>query len=206
MGNREKLLAGAKRCIHEKGFARTTARDLVAASGTNLASIGYHFGSKEALLTQALVEELGELVEKQGEWSDELACVLSAAAEGGPLQRLESMWTRVIESFSTHRALWFASFQAFAEAERSPELRQMLAAGYEIARPWMVAMFLGTDENTVDQRTARTTGSFLLALQAGLAAQWLLDPAHSPSGHDVADALRMVLAAVEPAEPGRELR
>ena len=74
MGNREKLLAGAKRCIQEKGFARTTARDLVAASGTNLASIGYHFGSKEALLTQALVEELGE-------WGDQvLAPVLSAGA------------------------------------------------------------------------------------------------------------------------------
>ena len=30
-----------------------TARDIVAASGANLASIGYHFGSKEALLSAA---------------------------------------------------------------------------------------------------------------------------------------------------------
>ena len=194
MGNREKLLAGAKRCIHEKGYARTTARDLVAASGTNLASIGYHFGSKEALLAQAMVEELGE-------WGDELGRVLAVDAEGAPLQQLESMWTRVIESFTIHRALWFASFQAFAETERSPELRQMLADGYQQARPWMAALLPDTDGNAVDERTARTVGSFLLALQAGLAAQWLLDPEHSPSGHDIAEALRRILAVVEPIQP-----
>jgi AcrR family transcriptional regulator len=50
MGHREALLAGARRCLLERGYARTTARDLVAASDTNLASIGYHFGSNEALL------------------------------------------------------------------------------------------------------------------------------------------------------------
>ena len=50
MGHREDLLEGAKRCLLEKGYGRTTARDLVQASGTNLASIGYHYGSKDALL------------------------------------------------------------------------------------------------------------------------------------------------------------
>ena len=54
MGHREALLDGARRCLLERGYARTTARDLVAASGTNLASIGYHFGSKEALLNGAM--------------------------------------------------------------------------------------------------------------------------------------------------------
>lgn len=54
MGNREDLLAGALRCIREKGYARTTARDIAAAAGTSLAAIGYHFGSKEALLNEAM--------------------------------------------------------------------------------------------------------------------------------------------------------
>lgn len=56
MGHREDLLEGAKKCLVEKGFVRTTARDIVNASGANLASIGYHYGSKDALLTQAYVE------------------------------------------------------------------------------------------------------------------------------------------------------
>ncbi|NIB31876.1 helix-turn-helix transcriptional regulator [Pseudonocardia sp. MCCB 268] len=47
MGHREGCWPG-QRGASEKGFGRTTARDVVAASGTNLASIGYHFGSGRA--------------------------------------------------------------------------------------------------------------------------------------------------------------
>ena len=36
MGHREDLLTAARQCLEDKGYARTTARDLVAASGTNL--------------------------------------------------------------------------------------------------------------------------------------------------------------------------
>src|SRR5581483_4854381 len=54
--HRDRLLAAALTCLQDRGYAHTTARDLVAASGTNLRSIGYHFGSKEALLDEALGE------------------------------------------------------------------------------------------------------------------------------------------------------
>ncbi|MGH3910201.1 MAG: TetR/AcrR family transcriptional regulator, partial [Pseudonocardiaceae bacterium] len=67
MGNREALLAGAKQCLYEKGYGRTTARDIAAASGVSLAAIGYHFGSKEALLNAALMQatmEWGEELER----------------------------------------------------------------------------------------------------------------------------------------------
>ena len=64
MGHREDLLAGARRCLEERGYARTTARDLVAASGTNLASIGYHFGSKEALLNEAIAASFEEWAQR----------------------------------------------------------------------------------------------------------------------------------------------
>lgn len=70
MGHREDLLEGAKRCLLEKGFLRTTARDIVKESGTNLASIGYHYGSKDALLVQAyvaLIEATGHRFEPGGE-------------------------------------------------------------------------------------------------------------------------------------------
>ena len=33
MGNREDLLAGAKKCLYEKGYARTTARDIAPRPG-----------------------------------------------------------------------------------------------------------------------------------------------------------------------------
>src|SRR5213592_4977289 len=66
--HRDLLLEAAKRLLRDKGYARTTARDLVAASGTNLASIGYHFGSKEALLNEAI----GDAFE---EWTNEVVAM-----------------------------------------------------------------------------------------------------------------------------------
>ena len=60
MGHKEDLLAGAKQVLVERGYANATARDIVAASKTNLASIGYHYGSLDTLLTQAMIEMMGE--------------------------------------------------------------------------------------------------------------------------------------------------
>lgn len=59
MGNREDLLAGARRVIVERGVANATARDIAQAAGVSLAAIGYHFGSKDQLVTEALLDTLG---------------------------------------------------------------------------------------------------------------------------------------------------
>ncbi|MDQ3601484.1 MAG: TetR/AcrR family transcriptional regulator, partial [Actinomycetota bacterium] len=85
MGHREALLVGARRCLQERGYARTTARDLVAASGTNLASIGYHFGSKEALLDEAITQAAQE-------WSDQLGHIALADPDATPLERIRATW------------------------------------------------------------------------------------------------------------------
>src|SRR5688572_2194750 len=108
MGHREDLLEGAKRCLYELGYGRTTARDIVAASGTNLASIGYHFRSKEALLNAAMIEAVEE-------WGEEIGRTLAAEIDpsSGQMERFEIIWTRVIESFSTHQQLWAITFEAF---------------------------------------------------------------------------------------------
>ena len=114
--------------------------------------------------------------------------------------RFEAIWTRVIESFETHRALWVSSVEALAQTERSPELREQLANGLEEGRYGLVALFRKVEESMVDERQARTVGSFYLALVSGLMVQWLVDPARAPSGTDVADALRAILDNARPAE------
>jgi AcrR family transcriptional regulator len=201
MGHRERLLAGAKRCLYERGYGRTTARDIVAASGTNLASIGYHFGSKEALLNAAMIEAIDE-------WGEEVGRILATDSdvEGDPMERFEAVWTRLIESFEVHRPLLVASFEAFAPAQRSPELREQLADGQEEGRYGLAALFQKIDESTVDERAARTVGSFYVALLSGLIAQWLVDPARAPSGRDLAEGLRTILASVGSAGGIEEVR
>src|SRR5690242_13541870 len=46
MGHRERLMVGARRCLEERGYARTTSRDVAAAAEAPLGAVNYHFGSK----------------------------------------------------------------------------------------------------------------------------------------------------------------
>jgi AcrR family transcriptional regulator len=188
VGHREELLAGAKRCLYEKGYARTTARDIVAASGTNLASIGYHYGSKEALLNAALIEAIGEFGEEL-----ERALAADIRPDAGPLERFERFWTQVIESFAVHRPLWAAIFEVFGQIERVPEVRRVFADAIQEAREGWALLFQGIDA-AVEEKPAQAVGSFYQALVTGVLAQWLIDPQRAPSGRDLADALRAIVA------------
>jgi AcrR family transcriptional regulator len=192
MGNREDLLAAAKRCLYDKGYARTTARDIAATSGVSLAAIGYHFGSKEALLDAARIEAIGE-------WADELGRGLATDVDpdATPMERFEAIWARMIEQFDTHRPLWTASFEMLAQLDHAPEVRTAVADAQQRARLGLAALFHHLDP-TLDQRSARVVGSFYLALLPGVMAQWLIDPEHAPSARDLADALRTIAAEVGP--------
>lgn len=49
---RQTILDIAERMFVEKGYTGVTLRDLTSAAGVNLASVNYHFGSKDALLLE----------------------------------------------------------------------------------------------------------------------------------------------------------
>jgi AcrR family transcriptional regulator len=192
MGHREDLLKGAKRCLFEKGYARTTARDIVAASGANLASIGYHYRSTEALLQAAMIEAIQE-------WSAELGQALATEIDpdATPLERFEAIWVRIIESFSTHRQLWVATFEAWMEAERSPQLRAFLVDALQQGRLGLAALFQGSG-TAVDEEMARTVGAFYQALLSGIWVQWMIDPQKAPSARSLAEALQKISQSIAP--------
>jgi AcrR family transcriptional regulator len=200
MGHREDLLEGAKRCLYEKGYARTTARDIVAASGTNLASIGYHYGSTEALLNAAMIEAIEE-------WGAEIERALATDTDphAAPMERFEATWARVIESFAAHRQLWVATVEATAQAERTPEVRAFLADALQQGRLGLAALFQNIDA-AVDEKQAWMVGSFYQALMTGVLVQWLIDPERAPSGHDLAEALRTILGSIQSDEAGGDNR
>ncbi len=196
MGNREALLAGAKQCLYEKGYGRTTARDIAAASGVSLAAIGYHFGSKEALLNAALMQATEE-------WGDELERALATDIDpdATPIERFETVWTRVIESLAAHRPLWAAQFEIFAQIDRAPEIREFLADAQQQGRLGLASLLQSIDP-AVDEGKARAVGGFYHALLSGVLVQWLTDPDSAPSGRDLADALRTILADIGPLVSG----
>jgi len=187
MGHREELLEGAAQCLYEKGFGRTTARDVVAVSGTNLASIGYHFGSKDALLTEALLAATTA-------WGEELDHALTATdVSADPQQHLEETWSRVVALFATQRRLWATHVEALAHAERLPELRASLVETQREVREGLALTFhtLPDDPDAADRR-AHVLGTVYQALLTGVMVQWLLDPESAPSGTDIAEGLRAI--------------
>ncbi|MEV0536520.1 TetR/AcrR family transcriptional regulator [Kitasatospora sp. NPDC050463] len=196
MGNREDLLAGAKRCLYEKGYGRTTARDIATASGVSLAAIGYHFGSKEALLNVALIEATGE-------WGGALGAVVARANElaDGPEERFVAVWDGVKETFVEHRGLWAAQFEAMVQTDRAPELAAALTAAQKEGRLGLAALFQGLTE-VPDTEDELARGMFYQALLVGLAAQWLAAPEMAPTGRDFLRGLQLVGDAVlRPATP-----
>lgn len=187
MGNREDLLIAAKRCLYEKGYARTTARDVATAAGVSLAAIGYHYGSKEALLNQAF-----QLAAE--EWGDELARMLSAATEEttDPTQRFAATWNTVLESFSASRQLWALQFELLAHVDSMPHIRETFAESIRQARLGLVELF-GPGGN---DRDPQSVGAFYQALLIGLAAVWVTDADSAPSGRELLDGMLAVTAAM----------
>ncbi|AGZ44486.1 TetR/AcrR family transcriptional regulator [Actinoplanes friuliensis] len=192
MGHREDLLAGAKRCLYDKGYARTTARDIVAASGTNLGSIGYHYGSTAGLMNAAMLSAIED-------WGDAIGEALSAEITDESDDPMVRYWRRVIGTIGTHRELWLASIEAMLQSEHAPELKAQIAAGLEQGRSGLAAVLLGREEDSLDERTIRSVGSVSLALMSGVMTQWLTDPEHAPSAEQIAEGVRAL--SLSPALP-----
>jgi len=189
MGNREDLLDGAKRCLLEKGYGRTTARDISAAAGVSLAAIGYHFGSKEALLNEALQQAVME-------WGDGLARTLAESVGPGadPAERFEAAWTGIIRSLDDTHALWSLQFELLAHLDRNAELRSTFAEANRSARLGLVELF----GIPVERQEAEKAGAYLQMLLAGAVAQWLADPESPLPGRDLLEAMRGVAASLAP--------
>ncbi|MEU9500606.1 TetR/AcrR family transcriptional regulator [Streptomyces sp. NPDC048196] len=189
MGHREDLLEGAKRCLLEKGYARTTARDIVAASGANLASIGYHYGSKDALMRQAVIAS-------SEEWGMSMAEAPSAAegapTSADPLERFAETWDRVLQHIATEPEFIAAQVEVLGLLPRDEGLREAIGAVLPEGGEGLVALFEGVPDTEVDAETARIVGSFYQALLTGLMVQSLVTPDTLPTGHDLAAALRRV--------------
>lgn len=173
---------GAKKCLAEKGYAHTTARDIVAASGANLAAIGYHFGSKDALLNAAVMESFDE-------WGDLVEAAMADMGGASPVDRLERFLRGLLEGAPERRDAIVASVQAFAQAEFAPEIRAQLEGTYTGARREIAAVILNLGRDEIRDEDLGV-GTLALALINGVMLQWLVAPQIVPSASELAAALR----------------
>ncbi|MFE5299350.1 TetR/AcrR family transcriptional regulator [Streptomyces sp. NPDC056632] len=188
MGHKEDLLEGAKRCLLEKGYARTTARDVVAASGTNLASIGYHYGSKDALLQQAflaLTEEWGEAAFAADEEGDR-------SVPADPYERFRGVWEQVIAGAEAAGPVWKLQTEIVTRIDDDEKLREAIKEPQREGRLGMAQGFLGIDPEK-DPEKARVAGLLCQALAAGVMIQWLVDPETAPTADDLTAGLKVLM-------------
>lgn len=187
VGTREDLLAAAKQCLAERGYARTTVRDIVAASGTNLAAINYHFGTRDKLLNQAMMESSADAVQQILE-------SLPAHDAEDPAARLRDFLHQLITSFTENRALWSANAESLTQALHSPELRTEFGTAQAQARDGLSDFF---GPGAQDPRI----GAILQTMIGGLLIQHLVDPDQAPTATDITAGLR-TLATLLPADGG----
>lgn len=173
METRKRLLAGARRCIVAKGLARTTSRDIVGEAAVNLAAITYHFGSKNELVAQALLETLQE-------WLEPTLRVL--VEDGDPSVRALAAIEKLVSSFEEHRGDAPALLQALVESPRIPSLQAGVAGLWAQLRRLLAAQMVdmqagGALAPWVD---AEAMAALLVAVAAGLVLQIVVDP-HGPA-------------------------
>ncbi len=169
MGNREDLLAGARKVILERGVAKATARDIATAAGVSLAAIGYHFGSKDRLVTEALSEALGN---SMGDAMDDL---IAAGAGKSPLEGLAQMWNGMPEVFAANHEAMLASLENIVRIVRSEDARSQL--GDQLSGAFAdLGAHVQAAHPELDPAQAAAIGRMYFVIAQGLAMLWLLDP------------------------------
>jgi AcrR family transcriptional regulator len=189
-GHRERLLEAAITCLQEKGYARTTSRDLVAVSGTNLASIGYHFGSKERLLNIAVAEAFQR-------WLKPLVALAAEPGPATPLERLHRSAAGILDTLEANRSLVAAALEAWAQVPRSEELRAEMIATYDdFHRTIALTTRDAFAEVGALEVDADVLADLIIALFDGLLVRWQLDPERMPTAEQITNAAQGAIAAL----------
>lgn len=169
MGNKEDLLAAARTCIYERGFAATTARDIATTAGVSLAAIGYHFGSKDRLLTEAFTDETGRVI------GDELERRIRATAGQSPAAAFPLIWAGIAELFERNREVLVASVENLVRIHRTPS-EQVRMGELSDTGTTEIAAILAETYPELDPEQARALGGLYMILLNGLVLQWMSFP------------------------------
>jgi AcrR family transcriptional regulator len=185
---RAALVDATLACLAERGPTGTTSRAIAGRAGANLAAITYHFGSKEALVAEALLTSV------RG-WLEPVLSVLRSDDE--PTSRTVRAVAALQSSLADARAALPLHLGALTTAAHNPALRhgldellaevhrllagqiaEQVASGY--LPPWV---------------EPDAMAHLLVALADGIALHAVLQPDAVDPDAVVAQALALLLAA-----------
>jgi AcrR family transcriptional regulator len=168
-GTRGNLIAAARRCIATNGLAGATSREITSQAGANLASITYHFGSKDELIAEALFSELEARIRPA------LACF---DQPGDPTMLLMQSVQQLLETFERSKADAPVYLEALMLATRDTRYRASALRLYRTLRSRLADLItqLIADEVIPTSIEPEAMASLILAVGNGIALQASLDP------------------------------
>ena len=170
---RDEILRAARRLFAERGYARTSVRDIAKAAGVSAQTVYDSVGSK-----QALVERLNDLIDQEAN----VPAIARAAAESGDPEVVAATPARVTRSILENCGDILHALVTGAAAE--PELAAVLEEGHRrhtAGAASMVALLdkLGALAPSVDRAEAAETlaalADFRFALVLRESYGWSLD-------------------------------
>lgn len=168
--NRQNLIEGTLTCLERLPPERVTAREITAESGANLASIAYHFGSKEELVTEAVIEGLDR-------WLAEIEVAIGGMESRPGVSRLRRAFEATERTRERHTGLARNFVGALAKAQHDRRLRELFVEGFARTRPAVAALLeLGDDQVGED------AAGLVHSMFVGLLFQALLDPSLAIEG------------------------
>jgi AcrR family transcriptional regulator len=99
---KQKILDAAEMLFAEQGYSATSLRQIIAGAGVNLASVHYHFGSKEELLHELILRKAAPVNEKRMELLDRYEA-LYAPSPVPPEMVLDAFLTPMAEAAERNR-------------------------------------------------------------------------------------------------------
>jgi AcrR family transcriptional regulator len=195
VNNREALLEAGIGCLHEHGYADTTARNIAGRAKVSLGGIGYHFGSTQALMDEALAEAVRR-------WFEPLIGLLAPLPEHFTVGQLGNALDRLFATFAANRPLVVAYFEALVRAERSTGLRAAMAADFDALRTAVRTGIeqLEADQPDSDRLDPDVGATLIMAAFDGLIIQWLLDPERVPTGAAITEMLQRAARLTVPSQ------
>jgi AcrR family transcriptional regulator len=168
-GARDRLVRAAGALIAEGGVAAATSRAITDRAGENLGSITYYFGSKNALVSEALVRQARRLLQP----------VLDDLAGGGdPGARLAAAVARLTAIATERRDELAAYVQCLAQCSHDDDLAAEVRDLWADVRDQLAAQVADQKASGVlpDWVDPEAAAALIVSLATGVAAGAAVDP------------------------------
>ncbi len=185
---RTALLAAALRVLTERGIDGATSRAITQEAGANLQSITYHFGSKDALVSEALVGALKR-------WLEPALNVLRTDSD--PVRRMMAAVSELQRAFERAREEVPAYMEALANAQRNPVVARALRDVHDEIHDFVSAQIADLKRRRVVPRWVDPDAMATLQIAAadGLAIHAVLYPDRVDPKAIGKQASRLLIAA-----------